>query len=434
MKLIRLSGQRCIKGERTDGNNYLEDAVELGAGALLVSKENRDKYESISSVPIFEVDNTVKALQKIASLYRDKLGVKTIGVTGSVGKTETKEILASILALKYRVHATPGNYNNQIGLPLTILSMDEDTEVLVAEMGANHKGEIELLAGIAKPDIGIITNIGPGHLEYFGSLKGVAAAKSEILKSLSEEKSAVLPADDDFFDYLKGKAKSGVVSFGFSEEADWCPKEIESLTSGGYSFVLGGQEMRINRYGKFHIANVAAASAAASCLDVPLSDIAEAVNGFKAIEKRGRIYNVDDIFFVNDSYNSNPLSLKSSIDAFMEMHIEGRYWFVLGDMLELGKGSIEMHKEVGKYCGKKGAYGLLTMGKYSVELSREASEQRRAPEVISHFLDMGKLSRYLSGLLNKGDAVLIKGSSNMEMWRLLDEIETLRETPRRRID
>ncbi|MCD6379606.1 UDP-N-acetylmuramoyl-tripeptide--D-alanyl-D-alanine ligase, partial [bacterium] len=294
----------AIEGENDNGNNYLEEAIRLGAGALLVSKANREGYKGISRVPIFEVDDTVEALQKIASLYKDRIGVKSVGITGSVGKTETKEMLASILSLKYRVHATPGNYNNQIGLPLTILGMDEDTEILVTEMGASHKGDIELLAGIAKLDVGIITNIGPGHLEYFGSIKGVAEAKSEILKSLSEEKVAILPADDYFFDYLKGKAKSDVVSFGFSEEADWNPEEIEKLSGGGYSFVLGGQDMQINRFGKYHILNVAAAAAAASCLDVPISDIADAVWGFRAIERRGRIYNVDGIFFVNDSYNS----------------------------------------------------------------------------------------------------------------------------------
>ncbi len=385
-------------------------------------------------MPIFEVDNSVNALQKIASLYRDEINVKTIGVTGSVGKTETKEIVASLLALKYRVHATPGNYNNHIGLPLTILGMDKETDILVTEMGASHKGEIELLAGIAKPDVGIITNIGPGHLEHFGSLEGVAAAKSEILKSLSEEKSAILPADDDFFDYLKGKTKANMVSFGFSDEADWSPEEIESLDEGGYSFILGGQEMRINRYGKYHLLNVAAATAAAFCLGIPISDISGAVRNFKAIERRGRIFDVDGISFVNDSYNSNPLSLKSSLEAFMEMQVEGKTWLVLGDMLELGHSSSELHREVGKVCGKTGAYGLITMGKESVELNREASVQRKAPEIISHFMDIEKLSCYLNELLGKGDAVLIKGSRNMEMWRLIDEVEKLRETPRRRID
>jgi len=423
----------AIEGENADGHDYLEDAVTSGAKALLVSKKKRNKWAGLE-LPVFEVEDTVKALQRLSSDYKDKIGVRSVGVTGSTGKTETKEMLASILAEKYRVHATPGNYNNHIGLPLTILSMDEETEILVIEMGASRRGEIKLLAEIGKPDIGIITNIGPGHLEFFRSLKGVAEAKSELISSFSEENRAVLPADDDFFEFLKEKTRADIVSFGFSDDAQWSPREVETVYGGGYKFLLGGQAMRINSYGRYHLLNAVAAAAAAACLDVSISDIARAIGDFRAVERRGRIFDVEGIVFVNDSYNSNPLSLKSSVEAFMEMPVEGRAWLVLGDMLELGPESGELHREVGRFCGRAGVYGLITMGKESVEISREASIQRKAPDIISHFMDIVKLSGYLNELLKEGDAVLIKGSRNMGMWKLIDEIEILRETPKRRVD
>ncbi len=424
----------AIEGPTGDGHDYLGEAVEKGVAALIVAGRQGERPEDDYGIPLFKTHDTVKALQDLAKAHRAAIDPRCIAVTGTVGKTETKELAASMLRGGWKVHSTPGNYNNHVGLPLTILGMENGTAVLIAEMGANHKGEINLLCEIAMPDIGIVTNIGPGHLEYFGSLKGVASAKSELPQSLTRDGTAVLPADDDFFEFLAERTKGKVVSFGFSEEADWHPEEIVIDEDGCSRFSLRGVGMKLRSPGRYHILNVTAAAAAASLLGASLSQIAEAVESFRAVERRGREYEVAGIKFVNDSYNSNPMSLEASIEAFTAMKVTGKRWLVLGDMLELGSESARLHREAGKVCGKAGVYGLMTIGDETVELNREAAVQSKAPKEISHFMDMETLSKYINDMLEEGDAVLVKGSRNMGMWRLIDSIEELRGTERKRVD
>jgi len=422
----------ALTGENSDGHCFLEQAVESGAAALLISRE--DSLGDLAEIPVFVVDDTLAALQKLAADYRSEFPVKCIGITGTAGKTETKELLASILSRKYRVHATYGNYNNHIGVPLTILSMERGTEVLVVELGANHEKEIELLASIARPEIGVITNVGPGHLEFFRTLRGVARAKSELIRSLPEEGLAVLPSECEFNELFISSSDADIVTFGFSEDADWRVEILETTGSGGYIFELNAERLETDLSGRYHLLNIAAAAAACSALEVGSDDIVEAVRGFAAVDRRGSIFKVDDIIFVNDSYNSNPLSLRSSIEAFMEMPVRGRRWLVLGDMLELGETAADLHREMGEFCGKAGIYGLVTLGEQTVYLSREAAGGRKAPEKISHFMNIDKLSHFLNELLQSTDAVLLKGSRDMGMWRVIDGIESLRETERKRVD
>jgi UDP-N-acetylmuramoyl-tripeptide--D-alanyl-D-alanine ligase len=341
-------------------------------------------------------------------------------------------MVSAVLSKRYRVHATKGNLNNHIGVPLTVLAMPEDTEVLVAEMGANHKGEIARLCGIVRPGIGVITNIGPGHLEFFGTLKGVAAAKSELVQALPENGAAVLPADDEFFDFLKGKTRAPVVAFGTSEEATVRIEDIEEREGGGFTFAIGGNTMEIRRFGRHNLLNAGAAAAVAGLLDVPAPETAAALAEAGAFNGRGVVLEVAGVTFVDETYNSNPASLKAAVEAFMEMPVEGRRWLVLGDMLELGESARELHEESGVFCGKAGVDGIITLGDETVELNRAASVQRKAPGIISHFLDSANLAAYLDGLLEEGDAVLVKGSRGMRMESVIDGIEKLRGTERRR--
>ncbi len=421
----------ALEGENADGHDFLPEAVSGGAAALLVER-GRGARATAPDVPVFEVENTLEALQVLAAAWRERVDPKVVAITGSSGKTTVKELTASVLSGRYRVHATEGNLNNHIGLPLTILSMPEGTEVLVAEMGANHRGEIAGLCGVARPDIGIVTNIGPGHLEFFGSLEGVAAAKSELVESLGPGGAAVLPADDDFFEYLSRRSKAPVVSFGFSEGADVRIDDVEEKEGGGYTFRAGSVEMEIRRYGRHNVLNAAAAFAAASLLEVPPAEAARAIAAADAFDGRGVIFDVGGITVVDESYNSNPASLRAAVDAFMEMPAEGRRWLILGDMLELGDSSAELHVEAGKYCGKLGVDGLITLGEETVELNRAAAGGRKAPPVISHFIDAANLVSHLDGLLSEGDAVLVKGSRAMKMERVIEELEKKRGTRRRR--
>ena len=418
----------ALKGENADGHDFIAEAAAGGAAAFLVERgRGAMAKDAAPGLPVFEVKDTLEGLQAIAAAWRDRIDPKVVAITGSSGKTTVKEITAAVLAGRYSVHATSGNLNNHIGVPLTILSMPEGTEVLVTEMGANHKGEIAALCAIARPDIGVVTNVGPSHLEFFGTLKGVAKAKSELIASLGENGTAVLPADDEFFEFLAGSTKAPVVSFGLSEGADVRIEDIESREGGGYTFTVGGTGMEIRRFGRHHLLNAGAAAAVAGLLDVPAPEAAAAIAETGACDGRGVVFDVAGITFVDETYNSNPASLRAAVDAFMEMPLKGRRWLVLGDMLELGKMAGELHEEVGKYCGRAGVDGIITLGDKTVELNRAAAVQRRAPGVISHFLDAANLAAHLDSLLAEGDGVLVKGSRGMKMEMVIGEIGKRRE-------
>lgn len=425
----------ALEGENEDGHAYLAEAVERGAAALLVS--NRCEMKSVDKEKVhalFAVEDTLTALQTLAASYRTHVDPRVVAVTGSTGKTGTKDFIASILSKRFKVHSTPGNLNNHIGLPLTLLGMDGGEDVLVAEMGANHKGEIEKLAQIARPDIGVVTNIGPGHLEFFGSLKGVAAAKAELIESLPENGTAILPSDDEFYEFLRERTGSSVVSFGFGDGADWRVENLARKESNGYRFTLREMDVVLKRFGKHHVLNAAAAAAACSVFGSSPDEISGGLAETRIPEGRGVAYDISGIIFIDDSYNSNPASLLAAVEALMEMQVEGKRWLVLGDMLELGEQSAELHSEAGKMCGKAGVDGMLTIGEYTVELNRAAAEQRKAPEKISHFIDMEKLGAHLNDNLDEGDAVLVKGSRGMGMERVIETIERLRGAEKRRVD
>jgi UDP-N-acetylmuramoyl-tripeptide--D-alanyl-D-alanine ligase len=425
----------ALGGDRSDGHDFLEEAIAQGAAALLVSREHAGDADAISAGrPVFAVPDTLAGLQALAAAYRRRVNPRVVAVTGTTGKTGTKDFIASILEERFTVHSTPGNLNNHIGLPLTILGMKGEEDVLVAEMGANHKNEIGRLSEIAGPEVGVITNIGPGHLEFFGSLEGVASAKAELLESLPESGTAVLPADDEYFQFLSQRTRGRIISFGFGEGSDWRIEDLTREASAGYRFTLHGAAVTLGRFGRHHLLNAAAAAAACSLLGSSGDEIAGGIGRTKIPESRGVLYDIDGILFIDDSYNSNPASLEAAVSALMEMETGGRRWLVLGDMLELGERSPDLHRESGEACGKAGVDGIVTLGTETVELSRAAAEQRKAPERISHFMDTAKLAAYLNTCLEQGDIVLVKGSRGMRMEGVIETMEGLRNVKRRRID
>ncbi len=425
----------ALKGASSDGHDYLGAAVEKGAAALLVSSSRKaDASRVAGGVPVFGVADTLAGLQALAAAYRSLVNPRVIAVTGSSGKTGTKDLIAAIVSKRFGVHATPGNLNNHIGLPLTILGMEGSEEICVTEMGANHRREIQTLAGIARPDIGVVTNIGPAHLEHFGSLKGVAAAKAELLEALPAEGTAVLPADDDFIEFLKGRTAARTLTFGFSEGADRRITGLERRESGGYRFRVGDLALEVARPGRHHVLNAAAAAAVGSIVGVPAGEIAAAILAAPVHEGRGALLDLAGILFCDETYNSNPASLRAAVEAFLEITASGRRWLVLGDMLELGASSEDLHREAGIYCGRAKVDGIFTIGAETVALNRAAAEQRKSPEHITHFLDAAKLAAYLNELIAPGDAVLVKGSRGMHMETVIESIARARGTAPRRVD
>jgi UDP-N-acetylmuramoyl-tripeptide--D-alanyl-D-alanine ligase len=425
----------ALKGDGADGHAFLKEAIAKGAAALLVSSSRRSASVRLArSIPVFDVPDTLLGLQTLAAAYRERVNPRVIAVTGSTGKTGTKDFIASILAQRLRVHATPGNLNNHIGLPLTLLGMEGGEEICVTEMGANHKKEIKTLADIAKPEIGVVTNIGSSHLEFFGSPKGVASAKAELLEALPTSGTAVLPADDEFIDFLKEHTKARTVTFGFSEGADRRITGLERREGTGYRFNIGDLAVELARFGAHHVLNAAAAAVASSVVGATPDDIAAGIAKAKVSAGRGVLLEVGGVLFFDESYNSNPQSLRAAVAAFMEIPAAGRRWLVLGDMLELGASSEALHRDAGVLCGRTRVDGIFTLGGESIELSRAAAEQRRSANHITHFLDVEKLARYLDELLAPGDVVLLKGSHGMHMEKVLSEIERSRNLERRRVD
>ena len=425
----------ALKGETADGHDYLREAVAKGAAALLVSAGRKAQAAGLAGpVPVFDVPDTLRGLQALAAAYRGLVNPRVIAITGSTGKTGTKDLVAAVVARRYSVHATPGNLNNHIGLPLTILGMEGREEICVTEMGANHKREIKALAEIARPEIGVVTNIGPAHLEFFGSLKGVAAAKAELLEALPEDGTAVLPADDEFVDFLRERTKARTLTFGFSDTADRRITNLEKREAGGYRFRLGDVPLEVTRYGRHHVLNAAAAAVVGSVVGVPPEEIAPAILEAKVNSGRGVLFDLGGILVFDDSYNSNPASLRAAVEAFSEVPATGRRWLVLGDMLELGESSRELHREAGVFCGRAKVDGIFTIGAETVELNRAAADERRSPEHITHFLDVDSLARYVNELVGPGDAVLVKGSRGTHMEKVIEAIEAARGVPRRRVD
>ncbi len=425
----------ALAGERSDGHDYLDRAVAGGASALLVASSRRaEALAAAGSSAVFDVPDTLVGLQTLAAAWREQVNPRVVAITGSAGKTGTKDLAAAILARRYAVHATPGNLNNHIGLPLTLLGMESGAEICVTEMGANHRKEIQALCEIAKPLIGIVTNVGPAHLEHFGTLKGVAVAKAELVEALPADGTAVLPADDEFAAFLAGRTKARTITVGFSAGADRRITGLERIEGGGYRFRVGEIELATGRYGAHHVRNAASAAVVGTIAGVPAEEIAAAVAEARPGEGRGAAYDIDGVIFVDESYNANPASVRAAVDAFMEMPGDGRRWLVLGDMFELGSLSGELHRETGTYCGRAKSDGILTIGKDSAELSRAAAEQRKSPELITHFLDVETLASHLATLLRPGDLVLVKGSRGMRMERIIDAVERSRGVSRRRID
>jgi UDP-N-acetylmuramoyl-tripeptide--D-alanyl-D-alanine ligase len=425
----------ALAGAGSDGHAYVGEAVAKGAGALLVSTARRaEAAAAAGGVAVFDVPDTLAGLQALAAAWRERVNPRVIAITGSSGKTGTKDLAAAILARSFAVHATPGNLNNHIGLPLTLLGMGGGEEICVTEMGANHRKEIRALCEIAKPFIGVVTNIGTAHLEHFGTPKGIAAAKAELLEALPPDGTAVLPADDEFAAFLAGRTKARTITVGFSDGADRRVTNLEKREGGGYRFLVGDVRLETGRYGRHNVMNAALAAVVGAVAGVPEGDIAAAVAAARAAEGRGASYDVGGVVFVDEPYNANPDSLRAAVDAFMEMPGGGRRWLVLGDMLELGSLSGELHREAGVYCGRAKSDGILTLGTDSAELSRAAAEQRKSPDRITHFLDAETLAAHLVSLLRPGDLVLVKGSRAMRMERIVDAVESARGAARRRLD
>ena len=411
----------ALKGEHADGHQYVKAALDKGAVAALVQAS-----PGVEGDPhrLLLVDDPLTALQQLGAAARRVWGKPLLAVTGSAGKTTTKEILAQLLATRYRVMKASGNFNNHIGLPLQLLKLEAEHDIAVVEMGMNHAGEIRALGQIAQHDMAVITCVAPVHLENFDSLAGIARAKYEIIETLPTGGTAVLNADDEYVSQFGRDFKGKVVTFGIRRAADVSAKDVKLQGSDGSTFdlVVGSvrEPARLSLTGEHNIYDALAAVAAALEKGISPSAAAQALAGLKPAEKRGELVELGGATIINDSYNSNPRALNAMIDTLTGMKAS-RYILVAGEMLELGPTGESLHRE----CGRHAAAQKLDLVIGVRGLARSLAEAACGAGVQAQFVETPEeAGELLARELQAGDAVLLKASRGVKLERALDVLRT----------
>ena len=421
-----------IKGEKFDGSSFWKDALNNGAETVIINNIKLDEIEEYKkqNKNIIQVEDTIQAIGEMASLkmriLKNTYNLKVVGVTGSVGKTSTKDIIANVLSEKYKVLKTEGNNNNHIGLPFTILRL-QDEEIAVIEMGMNHLGEISYLTKIAKPDIAVITNIGTSHIGNLGSRKNILKAKLEILEGM-EKKKIVINNDNDLLNkwYLKNKGDIEIHTFGIKNESEFKAKNIK-LEENSSEFTCENKNEKINIEvpvgGEHFILNALCGLTVGKLLNLNNEEIKNGIKGFKLTAKRMEINHLkNNITIVNDSYNASYESMKASISNLKNMH-GTRKIAVLGDMFELGDFSEKLHREVGTEIYKNKIDKLYLVGNYAKFIGDEAKKEGYAKENILYFENKEDLLKDLKSNLQNGDVVLIKASNGMKLFEVAEILE-----------
>lgn len=406
-----------LVGDIFNGHEFVDKAIEKGATAIIWEETEPNPPKG---VPIILVKDTLKALQDLAEAYLDQLKIKVVGITGSNGKTTTKDMVAAVLETTFKVHKTKGNFNNHIGLPLTVLSMPCDTEIAVLEMGMSGKGEIELLSKIAKPDVAIITNIGEAHLMDLGSREGIAEAKLEIVTGLKKNGLFIYNGDEPLLqEHIPSLARSSV-TFGESSKNDYYPSHITQELDGT-SFKIKNIEYFIPVLGKHNVCNALAAFAVGSFFNVKEEAIAE---GFRSIKITGMrlelIQSKSGVSVINDAYNASPTSMVAAIKLLEDLKGFNQKFVVLGDMLELGENEKEYHLQVGRSIKEEISH-VFTYGKLGEEIANGVRENR-SEEFVHHYEDKPALIKHLKSLSNKNDVVLVKASRGMKLEEVVDAL------------
>jgi UDP-N-acetylmuramoyl-tripeptide--D-alanyl-D-alanine ligase len=414
----------AIVGKRLDGHVFVPEAVSQGAAGALVA---RAKFADCidSEAPVILANDTTKALQDLARWHRRRFRCPVIAVTGSNGKTTTKDLTWHILSVKYRTLRSEGSKNNHIGLPLTLMGLDQNAEAAVVELGTSAFGEIRDLASICSPDVGCITNIGPAHLEFFETVANVAEAKAELLDGMAEGAPAVLNVDDEWYDYLRSRAKGPVVTFGIYRPADFMGEDIHA-ENGSVTFRLIANPLGARRYvrvpfpGSHNVYNALSAAAIASQLGLGIAEIKEGLAKAALPAMRYEVSTISDITVINDAYNANPVSTRSALASFCEMSVSGKRIFVCGDMLELGPSASEAHRQLGRFIRSLPIDYVIALGNLAPEVLKGAfGNGHRGPR----WAGCGSVEEVVSILKDvavPGDAVLIKGSRANGMERIVD--------------
>jgi UDP-N-acetylmuramoyl-tripeptide--D-alanyl-D-alanine ligase len=408
----------AVKGERLDGHDFVESALEKGAAAAVVRKDQLGRYSGATR--LLAVEDTLVALQTLATAMRKLWGKPLIAVTGSAGKTTTKEAIAHVLSTRFRVLKSEGNFNNHFGLPLMLLKLEPEYDVAVIEMGMSHAGEIRALAKIAQPEIGVVTNVAPVHLEFFDSLAGIARAKYELIESLPAGAVAVLNADDEYVSQFGRDFKGKVVMYGTRATADVRAESVQSKGPEGVEFdvVIGSvrEHARLPLVGEHNVLNALAAVAVGVERGLKPSEAVGALATLAAADKRGQVLQVGNITVINDCYNSNPKALEAMVDALATMAGKRRI-VVAGEMLELGPAGEEMHRRAGQHAAEKKIDVLVGVRGLALAMVEGARQAGTRAEFVAGPEEAGE---WLARETRDGDVVLLKASRGVKLEKALE--------------
>jgi len=411
----------AIRGERLDGHQFVRQALEHAVGAVVSTEP-----DSIEGAAMVRVDDTLRALQDLARGVRQELSFTLIGITGSAGKTTTKEMIAAMTATEKATWKSVGNFNNHIGFPLCLANTPDDTELVVSEMGMNHKGEIEFLARLSRPDIGVYTNIQPVHLEFFDSIDGIAAAKRELLENLRDGGTVVINADDPRVVGIARGFGGRIVTYGVENEADYRVTTIRERGLLGSTFGLRAEgaerELDLPLPGLHNLENAIAAIATARLVDISWEGIARGLSGVRPAPHRGVAVPWRGATLYDDTYNSNPHALGRALDLLASADCEGRRIAVVGDMLELGPEEESFHLEAGRAVPREVEL-LVAVGPRSKALAEGAKERGMPPGTVAWFEDAASATPHVKSIVKSGDLVLLKASRGIGLDRIVAEME-----------
>ncbi len=408
----------ALRGERTDGHRYLDAAFKAGASAAVICRSWYEEAGGRPLGPVIVAEDSEAAMGDLARVYRKRFNIPVVAITGSNGKTTTKDMTAAVLAKSYRVLATERNLNTRLGVPLTLFRLSKTDEVAVIEMGISEHGGLRYLCEIADPTIGVITNIGPTHLEFLGSVEGVAKAKGELLEHLDESSMTILNLDDLLLSRERVKAKGRLLGFGIEKICQFRGEGLVQDQEGRGRFSLQGHSFRLSIPGRHNVYNALAAAAVGAALGVPVADAATALADFRPTTLRSQVEERDGIRLLNDSYNANPASMRSALQTLAQISLPregGRRVAVLGDMLELGPGAPEAHRELGRFAAREGLGAIFALGELAEEVAEGGRDEGLPEERSRAFADRDELIEALEGFVKPGDLVLLKGSRGMAM-------------------
>ncbi len=411
----------AIRGAHLDGHSLVAEAFQKGAAAAMVDEASLQTLSGISGKALLVVSDTVGALGRLAAMHRHRVGALITGITGSVGKTTVKEMTAALLSQRGPTTCTKGNWNNHIGLPLSMLSMERETRFGIFEIGMNHPGEIRPLAEILTPDWAVITTIGPVHLENFSNVEGIAVEKAALLRALPHDGAAFLHRGDPYFAILQDAVPCSLYTLGLDDEQSDADMHVRSH-QGNLLVYEGGsaaQEMPLPGPGRHHVVNAGLAVMVARAAGCSWEQIRKGFSAYRSPPMRWEIQPHGPFTIVNDAYNANPISMKAALETYAEMLSQGHKWLVLGDMLELGGHAVQAHKELGAHVAAGDWAGMIAVGLHAQTVREAALRAGMDENRVAAFATVSEAGDWLRPRLSEGDSILLKGSRGVQLENLL---------------